>query len=126
MNRNRKTAVGLAVAAVLVAAGVAVAAPALAGNGPRPGDAGRPSVAGHMMDRPGHGRQDGTCLMTPDPPGGDLTSQQESALATIAEQHKLAHDLYAALADQYGAAIFDRIAAAEARQLAAVRTLLDR
>lgn len=126
MNRTRKTAVGLAVAAVLIAAGAAVAAPALAGNGPGPGDAERPAVAGHMMDRPGHGRQDGSCLMTPDAPAGDLTSQQESTLAAIAEQHKLAHDLYAVFADQYDAAIFDRIAAAETRHLAAVRTLLDR
>lgn len=132
MNKTRKAAVGLAVAAVLAAGGAAVAVPALAGNGPGFGDgpgAGeteRPAMAGDLADRPGHGQRDGTCLVTPDTPAGDLTSQQESTLAAIADQQKLAHDLYAAFADQYDEAVFDRAATAESRQLTAVRTWLDR
>ena len=44
----------------------------------------------------------------------------------MAEEEKLAHDLYAAFAARYAAPVFDRIAAAETRHLAAVRSLLER
>lgn len=57
---------------------------------------------------------------------GTLTAAQKSTLAAMAEEEKLAHDLYTAFAAKYPAAVFDRIAAAETQHLTAVRTLLDR
>jgi hypothetical protein len=59
-------------------------------------------------------------------PSGTLTSTQKATLAAMAEEEKLAHDLYTAFAARYDAPVFDRIAAAETRHLAAVRTLLKR
>jgi hypothetical protein len=44
----------------------------------------------------------------------------------MAQEEKLAHDLYAAFAAKYPAPVFDRMAAAEAQHLRAVRTLLSR
>jgi hypothetical protein len=145
---NRKTGLGLAAAAVLVAAGVAFAAPALAGNGPGPGSDDRPAGAGHMMEQGqleqgqleqgpmmeqgqmmgerGTGPGDGACWLTGDEPAGELTAEQEGTLAALAEQYKLAGDLYAAFDEQYGARVFDRLATADSRQLSALTTLLER
>jgi hypothetical protein len=53
----------------------------------------------------------------------DATAQE---LLYMAEEEKLAHDLYVALGAQYDARQFDNIARAETRHLAAVRVLLDR
>ena len=127
-------------AAVLVAAGVlglgglTVAAPALAGAGPF----GHPMVAASdpgsgwrggmgMGSGMGMGARGGTC------PGagitaaqGTLTEQQKTTLAAMAQEEKLAHDLYATFAKKYDAVVFDRIAAAETQHLTAVRTLLGR
>jgi hypothetical protein len=44
----------------------------------------------------------------------------------MAQEEKLAHDLYAAFAARYDAVVFDHIAAAETQHLTAVRTLLQR
>jgi hypothetical protein len=140
-------------AAVLVAAGavglggIAVAAPALAGVGPfatqpvaaatpGPGWSGGGMGNGHGMGSGygmggsgmmGAGARGGACL---DPAitaaKGTLTEQQKTTLVTMAQEEKLAHDLYTAFADRYDAVVFDRIAASEARHLAAVRTLLSR
>jgi hypothetical protein len=130
---NGKTAFGLATAAVLVAAGAAFAAPALAGYGPGPGSDDRPAGVGHMTehgqmmgDRAGYGPGDGSCWMADGAPAGELTAEQQSTLAALTEQHKLAADLYAAFADQYGERVFDRLATAESRQLAALTGLLER
>jgi hypothetical protein len=60
------------------------------------------------------------------PASGTLTDAQKTALAGMAEEEKLAHDVYVALADATGDSRFTRIAASEARHLSAVRTLLDR
>jgi hypothetical protein len=57
---------------------------------------------------------------------GTLTEQQKTTLAAMAQEEKLAHDLYAAFADRYPAVVFDRIAAAETQHLTAVRALLAR
>jgi hypothetical protein len=57
---------------------------------------------------------------------GTLTEQQKTTLAAMAQEEKLAHDLYSAFADRYPALAFDRIARSETQHLAAVRTLLDR
>jgi hypothetical protein len=68
--------------------------------------------------------RDGSC--TDLPAQGTLTGPQQVTLAAMAQEEKLARDLYAAFADRYPAVIFDRIAAAEVRHLTAVRTLLTR
>lgn len=59
-------------------------------------------------------------------PRGTLTTAQKSTLARMAEEEKLARDLYTGFADRYGAPLFERITAAENSHLTAVRTLLDR
>jgi hypothetical protein len=57
---------------------------------------------------------------------GTLTPAQKATLQAMAEEEKLAGDLYQAFADRYDAVIFDRISAAEDQHLAAIRTLLTR
>lgn len=57
---------------------------------------------------------------------GTLTSEQELTLATMAEEEKLAHDLYIAFGDLYGDTVFDRVSSAETKHLSAVQTLLER
>lgn len=60
-------------------------------------------------------------------PSGTLTSTQKSALAAMADEEKLALDLYTVLAAKYPADVqFARIARAESMHLAAVRTVLAR
>jgi hypothetical protein len=124
---------------VLAAGAVAVAAPAIAGagpfgnpsvsaswNGPGPG-AGQgtgPGMAGNGM---GQGLRDGSCLSpSTSVPSGTLSEQQKATLAGMAQEEKLAGDLYQAFADKYPAVVFDRIAVAEDQHLDAVRTLLTR
>jgi hypothetical protein len=131
---------------VLVTAGafglgvVAVAVPAFAGVGPFGGwnaasagsgrDGGNASGAGMGMGGPGmnsDGSGDGSCLGAAGlPDTGTLTEQQKSTLAAMAQEEKLAHDLYVAFAARYEAAVFDRIAGSETQHLAMVRMLLDR
>ena len=74
----------------------------------------------------GRGRGTGTRADLTGVPSGTLTDAQRSALAAVAEDEKLAHDLYVAFADLYTVPVFDRIATAETQHLAAVRLLLDR
>ncbi len=57
-------------------------------------------------------------------PSGELTAEQRTTLAGMAEEEKLARDLYGAFSDRYDDATFARVAASEARHLAAVRALL--
>ena len=59
-------------------------------------------------------------------PSGTLTDAQKAALASMAEEEKLAHDLYVAFAAKYDVVQFSRIANAETRHLTEVRTVLDR
>jgi hypothetical protein len=134
--RTRRVAILAATGAVALG-GVAVAAPALAGHGPF----GTPTVAAAQPAPSwnnawingtgagngagnGTGARDGSCL--PTAPAGMLSEQQKTTLAAMAQEEKLAHDLYATFADKYDAAVFDRIARAEEQHQAAVRTLLDR
>jgi hypothetical protein len=137
-------------AAILVAAGavalggVAVAAPALAGAGPfgnpftvtqdaGPGSGGGMGPGGGMGaggmgpgGGMGHGTpaRDGSCLSTV--PTGTLSDAQKSTLVAMAQEEKLARDLYTAFAARYDAVVFDRIARSETQHLAMIRTLLDR
>jgi hypothetical protein len=57
---------------------------------------------------------------------GSVTDAQKQALAGMAEEEKLAHDVYTALAKTTGDARFTRIATAETRHLSEVRALLTR
>jgi hypothetical protein len=136
--------------AVLVAAGalglggLALAAPAVAGAGPF----GQPTVAAsnpgpgwHGGMGPGAGMgpgrgmgagmgvtaRDGSCGgLAVTATQGVLTEPQKTTLAAMAQEEKLAHDLYTAFAGKYPAQVFDRVAASETQHLTAVRTLLDR
>lgn len=60
------------------------------------------------------------------PASGTLTAAQLADLGWMAEEEKLAHDVYVALAEVTGDTRFTRIASAESRHLDAVRTLLAR
>jgi hypothetical protein len=75
----------------------------------------------------GTGARDGTCV---DPAitaaKGTLSEQQKTTLVAMAQEEKLAHDLYTAFAGKYDAVVFDRIAVSETRHLTAVRVLLSR
>ena len=147
MKTTTRRVVALAAVGALGLGGLAAAAPALAGvdllgdpvgaaapgpgwpggNGPgMPGggpgwrDGGGPGGPGRMAG-------DGTCLgPAAAAEQGTLTEEQRNTLGAMAQEEKLAHDLYADFAGRYDAAIFDRIAAAELQHLTAVRTLLDR
>lgn len=84
----------------------------------------------HGGDGTGVGDGNGPCSLTgtaaTTAPSGTLSAAQKTTLAHMAEEEKLAHDLYTVFAARYDAQVFDRIAAAETRHLDAVRTLLDR
>jgi hypothetical protein len=58
-------------------------------------------------------------------PSGTLTATQKAKLAAMAEEEKLAHDLYVVFGDKYGTP-FSRITNAETRHLAEVRIVLKR
>ena len=148
MNRRLTIAVGLAAG---VTAAAALATPAFAQGGPPEGAGtgtgtgtgtctatggtplrdgtgagqGGQGQRGQGQGRQGQGRQ-GT-------PGGTtaaqgtLTAAQRVELAAMAEEEKVAHDLYLALAARYPAVTpFARIATSEARHLAAVQAMLAR
>jgi hypothetical protein len=138
MKTTTRRAVVLVAAGALGLGGLAVAAPALAGAGPfgnptvaasNPGSGwrGGMGMGSGMGSGYGMGGRDGTCLGTATTAAqGTLTEQQKTTLAAMAQEEKLAHDLYTAFAAKYDAVIFDRIAAAETQHLTAVRTLLTR
>ena len=60
------------------------------------------------------------------PEATSIDAATADELRYMAEEEKLAHDVYAALADSYDARQFSTIAAAETRHLESVRVLLDR
>jgi hypothetical protein len=139
---TRRTAT-LVAAGALGLGGLAVAAPALAGAGPfGPGPASTATAdrtgfgygmgpgSGYGMGTGsgmGRGNGDGTCLrLNVTAEQGTLTDAQKTTLAWMAQEEKLAHDLYTAFAARYDAVVFDHIAAAETQHLTAVRTLLQR
>ena len=148
MKTRTRRATVLVAAGALGLGGLAIAAPALAGanpfgqptaaaSGPGPGWRGGDGTGTALNGGAGMGAgmgagvgtmtRDGSCL---DPAvtaaKGTLTEQQKSTLAAMAQEEKLAHDLYTAFAAKYDVVVFDRIAAAETQHLTTVRTLLDR
>jgi hypothetical protein len=57
---------------------------------------------------------------------GTMTTAQKARLAAMAEEEKLAHDLYVTFAATYGTTSFSRISSAETRHLTEVRIVLKR
>ncbi len=92
------------------------------GSGPRAGRNG-PGIGGQACGAATGARVHADLT---DVASGTLTDSQASAVAALAEEEKLAHDLYVAFADQYGTPTFTRIADAETRHLAQVRVILER
>lgn len=141
------TAAAVLAAGVVGVGAVSVLSPAWAGPGPS-GPTATATAPGYGMNGAGNGMGmrggngagmgwgggagagmgtgAGTCPLSTDVASGTLTVAQKATLAAMAEEEKLAHDLYQAFAGTYDAVVFDRIATAEARHLATVRTLLDR
>lgn len=57
---------------------------------------------------------------------GDISAETAQMLQYMAEEEKLAHDLYVALGDEWGSRQFANVSRAETQHLDAVRALLDR
>lgn len=135
---RRNTTIATAVAAGVLALGTVAAVGPVAADpgGAAPVAAQTASRSTPPSDRhtgPHHGgttdgvrRHDGICDPAALAERGTLTAAQKDTLASMAEEEKLAHDLYTVFAERHDARIFDRIATAETRHLTAVRTLLDR
>ena len=148
---NTRTRVAAAVTgSVAIVAAVLVAAPSVAATGPsgvvqpRPGNVQNQQNAhqpvdcdgtaagrgkGQGMNDQGAGRQVRGAGMGADLTNlasGTLTTAQKTSLAAMAEEEKLAHDLYVTFAAKYGTTSFSRISNAETRHLTEVRTLLKR
>jgi len=92
--------------------------------------AGRGNGRGNGQDRNGQGagmqgRGAGMGADLTNVASGTLTATQKTKLAAMAEDEKLAHDLYIAFGDKYGTP-FNRITNAETRHLAEVRIVLKR
>ncbi len=80
---------------------------------------------GAGMGQRGPGQAPGTGLTNL--ASGTLTATQRTALATMAEEEKLAQDAYTALAARYPESrVFGQVAKAEAQHLSMVRIVLDR
>jgi hypothetical protein len=94
------------------------------GMGPG-GGAGRQQGWGPGNGIGGQGQAGGQCCAAL-PASGTLSAEQKTQLASLAEEEKLAHDVYIALAASSGDQRFTRIAAAETRHLSALRTLMAR
>jgi len=135
---SRRMAV-LVTAGALGLGGIAAAGPALAGTDvftatraavvrPSPGGPGMGSGMGTGMGSGmGMGMGAGSCFGTGvSAAQGTLTTQQKNTLIAMAQEEKLAHDLYVRFANKYPIPVFGHIAAAETRHLSTVRTLLAR
>lgn len=117
---NRKIAATVLAAALLATPTAAVAAP---GPGPNPDC---PGVPAGPQNGPQNGPQAGTGTPCAVAPTGTLTTKQAATLAAMAEEEKLAHDVYLAFAKKYGDPRFAQIAQSESRHLAALRRLMER
>lgn len=85
------------------------------------------AMGGPTRDGMGMGRQGGAGQQIAiTAPSGTLTQQQKTELAYMAEEEKMAQDLYAAFAARYNQRIFTNISNAETKHLTAVRTVLSR
>lgn len=91
------------------------------GNGQGAGMQGRGAGMGAGMQ----GRGAGMGADLTNVASGTLTAAQKTKLTSMAEEEKLAHDLYVAFGDKYGTP-FARIANAETRHLTEIRIVLTR
>ncbi|MFJ9633957.1 DUF2202 domain-containing protein [Streptomyces sp. NPDC101175] len=134
MKRNIKIATAVTAGALAIA-GVLTVGPVIADSSS--GGAGQTMSQSTMTDVQHQARHhgvttngirqhDGTCHGAALAEQGTLTAAQKATLASMADEEKLAHDLYTAFADRYDVRVFERIASAETQHLSAVRTLLDR
>jgi hypothetical protein len=124
---TRRRTIAIVAAGALGLGGIAVAGPALAGSDMLTASQQGPGMGNGYGTPMGAGRRDGTCVGAGVTAAqGTLTDQQKNTLVAMAQEGKLAHDLYVAFAAKYPAPVFDRIAAAETQHLSAVRTLLAR
>jgi hypothetical protein len=154
MRRNVAIVTGIAAGVTAIAL---VATPALAQNGPWSGagatsdttcpmlggTAAAPGTGYGMGRGNGNGNGNGTAMGrgngmqgggmgggmvgSTTAPSGTLTSSQKTALVGMADEEKLALDLYTVLATRYPNDVqFSRIMRAETMHLAAIRTLLTR
>jgi len=149
---STRTRVAAAITGGVAVVAVLVAAPSMAANDPsgivQPGPGNGPNqqsaqqtgvcdgtgaVRGNGMGRQGAGLQGrgpgmgaGVGSDLTNVASGTLTAAQKTQLAAMAEEEKLAHDLYVAFADKYGTTVFTRIPNAETRHLAEVRILMER
>lgn len=82
---------------------------------------------GPPADTPGYGPGGPGSGIPTDPifSGGDLSDVEQSAVAYLREEEKLARDVYQALGEVWGVAAFSNIASAEQSHMDAVGSLLD-
>jgi hypothetical protein len=114
-----------AVLAAALAAGLG-AAPAAAKQGRGP-DGQRCTTCGQSQERMQQLGKKQKARAVNSKPNGTLTKAQKRELKAMAEEEKLAHDVYVALSAQYPSAVqFSNISRAESRHLQAVRKMLDR
>lgn len=119
-----RTIIGLAAAGITALA--VAATPALAATATCPPDGYGPNGTSQYGNGQGAMGQGGTGNWIA-APSGTLTASQRTELAAMAEEEKLAHDLYVALAAKFPTAYqFSRIARAETAHLNAVRVLMTR
>ena len=97
----------LAAAALAAAVALQVGVSDAAAQGPGPGGPGTPSA--HV----------------PSDPSKPLTAADAAGLQYMREEEKLARDVYTLLGDRYDVRVFDNIARAESRHMAAIKRLLD-
>ena len=88
------------------AALVAIPTAAMAAPGGQGGPHGRGGAATQQRS--------GDCTRT-EVSVGALTESQLATLKSMAEEEKLAHDVYVALDEKFGGVVFERIAASEAK-----------
>ena len=127
----RRTITITTAAAALLAAGLTAAAPAMAA-GRGPGGSGSctgsgPTTSTSTQWGQGMGRGSGAAQRGASVSVGTLTADQRADLAYLAEEEKLAHDVYTVLATRYPAAtVFARIAESEQQHWDTLVSLLDR
>jgi hypothetical protein len=108
----------MTVAALTAATLVAIPSAAMAA----PGGPGGPNGKGGAQ---GTQQRSGDCTRS-QISVGTLTESQLATLKGMAEEEKLAHDVYVALDEEFGGVVFERIAASEAKHLAAIQRLMAR
>jgi hypothetical protein len=127
MKTMTRRATTIAAAGALGLSGLVVAAPALAGAGPFGPGSDRATVATAGATRYGMGMGAGACMgVNVSAEQGTLSAARKAVLGSMAQEEKLALDLYTAFGARYGAMVFDHIAVSETEHLTAVRTLLQR